>query len=114
GNAQGNQWTNDSVYVQFSGAVTAAGAAINRIGTTTAAAVSIEEASGAGLSGWGWADDSYGGLAAPMYFAATGLQTIRVQVREDGVSLDQIVLSADRYSTAAPGAAKNDATIVPR
>ena len=113
GKAQGNQWTNDSVYVQFSGAVTAAGAPINRIGTTTAAAVSIEEASGAGLSGWGWADDSYGGLAAPMYFAATGPQTIRVQVREDGLSLDQIVLGADKYA-AAPGLAKNDATILER
>ena len=114
GKAQGNQWTNDSVYVQFSGAVTAAGAPINGIGTTSGAAVSIEDGSGAGLSEWGWADDSYGGFAAPMYFGATGAQTIRVQVREDGVSLDQIVLSADRYSTAAPGAAKNDATIVPR
>jgi len=114
GKAINNSWSNDSVYVQFSGAVTAAGAPIDRIGTTSGAAVSIEEGSGAGLSGWGWADDSYGGFAAPMYFAATGPQTIRVQVREDGVSLDQIVLSADRYFTAAPGAAKNDATIVPR
>jgi len=100
--------------VQFSGSVNGSGAAINRIGSTGAATVSIEEASGAGLSGWGWADDAYGGLAAPMYFAATGSQTIRVQMREDGLSIDQIVLSADRFLAVAPGAARDDTTIVPR
>jgi hypothetical protein len=114
GKASKNLWANDSVYVQFSGSVDAKGTAINRIGSTMGAAVSIEEGANAGLSEWGWADDSYGGLASPIYFASTGTQTIRVQVREDGVSLDQIVLSADRYLTVAPGALKNDATIVQR
>jgi len=114
GKAAGNLWSNDSVYVQFSGSVDASGVPINRIGSTAGAAVSIEEGTSAGLSEWGWADDSYGGLAAPMYFASTGTQTIRVQVREDGLSLDQIVLSADRYLTVSPGASKNDATIVAR
>jgi hypothetical protein len=33
---------------------------------------------------------------------------------EDGISIDQIVLSADRFATAPPGAVKNDGTIVPR
>ena len=74
--------------------------------------VSIEDRSGAGVAGWGWADDLYGLLAGPMYFAATGTQTIRIQVREDGLSLDQIVLSADRFSTSAPGATKHDTTIL--
>jgi hypothetical protein len=59
-----------------------------------------------------WADDSYGGLASPMYFDATGPQTIRVQVREGGLSIDQIVLGADKYLSVAPGALKNDATIL--
>jgi hypothetical protein len=112
GKAVNNYWGNDSVYVQFSGSVDASGAAINRIGTSGAAAVSIEDGSNAGLSGWGWADDSYGGFASPMYFATSGAQTIRIQVREDGVSLDQVVLSADRFAAAAPGAAKNDATVL--
>jgi hypothetical protein len=112
GKADLNAWTNDSIYVQFSGSVNAAGTAINRIGTTGAATVSIEEGSGAGLAGWGWADDLYGGFANPMYFATTGTQTIRIQVREDGLSLDQIVLSADRFATRAPGATKNDTTIL--
>ena len=114
GKAARNLWSNDSVYVQFSGSVDGKGLPTNRIGSTAAAPVSIEEGTGAGLSEWGWADDSYGGLAAPIYFASTGTQTIRVQVREDGVSLDQIVLSADRYLTVSPGASKNDSTIVMR
>jgi hypothetical protein len=37
-----------------------------------------------------------------------------VQIREDGVGIDQIVLSAIRYRTLRPGLAQNDATIVPR
>jgi hypothetical protein len=114
GKAAGNAWANDSVFVQFSGARDASGTAMNRIGTGAAMTVSIEEGSGAGLSGWGWADDSYGGIGAPIYFDTTGPQTIRVQVREDGASFDQIVLSADRYATTSPGAAKNDTTVLSR
>jgi hypothetical protein len=39
-------------------------------------------------------------------------QTIRVQVREDGLSIDQIVLSAGTFLTTAPGATKDDPRIV--
>jgi hypothetical protein len=113
GKADKNAWANDSVYVQYSGSVDTGGAAVNRIGTASAAALSIEDGINAGLAGWGWADDSYGGFAGPVYFAATGAQTIRVQVREDGLSLDQIVLSADKYATKAPGVTKNDTTLLP-
>jgi hypothetical protein len=35
-----------------------------------------------------------------------------VQIREDGVSIDQIVLSSGRYLNAAPGSLKNDTTIL--
>ena len=49
-----------------------------------------------------------------MYFQTSGLQTVRVQVREDGLSLDQIVLSAVTYAASAPGATKNDTTILPK
>ena len=114
GKAEKNSWANDSVYVQFAGSVDASGAAINRIGSAAGAAVSIEEGTNAGLAEWGWGDNSYGGLGSAIYFNATGPQTIRVQVREDGLSLDQIVLSADTYASAAPGASKNDATILTR
>jgi hypothetical protein len=114
GKADKNSWANDSVYVQFSGTVDSRGAAIYRIGTTSAIWPSVENGTNAGLAGWGWNDDSYEGFGAPLYFATSGPQTIRVQVREDGLSLDQIVLSSAAYLTAAPGAAKNDTTILPR
>ena len=114
GKADKNAWANDSVYVQFSGSVNAAGAAINRIGTTGAATFSLEDGTNAGLAGWGWSDDSYGGFGTAMYFATSGPQTIRIQVREDGLSLDQIVLSANTYAAAAPGATKNDTTVLVR
>jgi hypothetical protein len=77
----------------------------------------LEECSGCGLSGWGWRDDGWGTAGAMsgtlMRFPQGGLQTIRVQTREDGVSLDQIVLSARKYKTTRPGAVKNDATMLP-
>jgi len=114
GKADKNNWANDSVFVQFSDSVGATGAPLNRIGTTGGATVSIEDGTGGGLANWGWADDSYGGVAGPMYFATSGTHTVRIQVREDGLSLDQIVFSSDRYRIAAPGATKNDATILPR
>jgi endonuclease/exonuclease/phosphatase family metal-dependent hydrolase len=112
--AQNNSWTNDSVYVQFSGSVTSSGAATYRIGTASAAMYSLEEANSMGESGWGWQDNGFGlnVLGSPIYFSGT-TQTIRVQAREDGISIDQIVLSTTKYATASPGAGKNDATILP-
>ena len=37
---------------------------------------------------------------------------MRIQVREDGLSIDQIVLSPTTYVTRSPGALKNDTTIL--
>jgi hypothetical protein len=45
-------------------------------------------------------------------FDTTGLHTIRVQTREDGLRIDQIVLSSALYLNAAPGGARNDDTIL--
>ena len=114
GRPENNGWANDSVHVQFDGAVDAAGAAIYRIGTATSAEVNIEDCSGCGLSGWGWQDNGYGaGVLGPViYFASTGAQRMRIQIREDGLGIDQIVLSSSRYLSAAPGALKNDTTIL--
>ena len=112
--AQYDAWTNDSLFLQFSGRVDADGRAIDRIGTTSASAIVLEEGNGAGVSGWGWNDEHYGGLAGPVYFATSGPQTIRIQQREDGIMWDQIVLSADEYTSGAPGSARSDANIVPR
>jgi hypothetical protein len=113
GRAELNHYANDSVFVQFSGAVTSSGAAQWRIGTTGAAEVNLEDCGGCGVSGWGWQDNGYGsGVMGPLvYFAASGTQTIRVQTREDGMSIDQILLSRGPYLSAAPGALKNDTTV---
>ena len=116
GKATSNSWTNDSVYVQFDRSVTAAGAPQYRIGTTSATTWTLEDCVNCGLSGWGWQDNGFGeiaGTAGPLiYFASSGPQRLRVQVREDGVAIDQIVLSAERYLSSAPGATKYDVTIV--
>jgi len=47
-----------------------------------------------------------------LYFKA-GTQTIRLQGREDGMSIDQIVLSSDVYLSTPPGPTKDDATFLP-
>ena len=41
------------------------------------------------------------------------MHTIRIQTREDGLSVDQIVLSAQRYFEFAPGNVRFDTTILP-
>lgn len=112
--AQNDAWNNDSLFVQFSGRVTAAGAPVDRIGTTDAATIVLEEGSGAGVLGWGWNDDAYGTLADPVYFASSGLQTLRIQQREDGIMWDQIVLSSVAYRASSPGRTKSDGTVVGR
>jgi hypothetical protein len=114
GKADANFWANDSVFLQFTGSVNGSGSALWRIGTTSAAEVNLEECSGCGVSGWGWQDNGYGaGVLGPLvYFATTGQQTLRIQTREDGFSIDQIVLSPAKYLTSAPGPNKNDATIL--
>ena len=112
GRAQNDNYNNDSVWVQFDQSVDANGAAVFRTGTAQATPVIIEECSGCGLSGWGWADNGYGTMGPLVYFSTPGRQTMRIQAREDGVSIDQIVLSAGTYVNTPPGAAKNDKTIL--
>ena len=101
------------MFVQFSGSVTAEGAPIYRIGTTSATTVNLEDCSGCRLAGWGWQDNGWGVglLGPPIYFDGT-TQTIRIQQREDGYSIDQIVLSPSMYLSRAPGALKNDSLIL--
>ena len=114
--ADGNNWANDSVWLQFSGAIDSSGRAVYAIGTTSGMAVNLEECSGCGVSGWGWEDDGWGARnvnGGLLRFPEGGEQRIRIQVREDGVSVDQIVLSAERYRSARPGTARGDTTILP-
>ena len=116
GQAQDDSLTNDSAFVQFSDSVTSSGAPAFRIGSDTAMAFTVEDCNECGVSGWGWQDNGYGaGVLGPdIYFEGSGMHTIRVQTREDGLSIDQIVLSPSTYLEQAPGATKNDATILTR
>jgi hypothetical protein len=111
-----NFWGNDSVFIQFSDSINTSGAAVFRIGTTSAAEMNLEDCSGCGLSNWGWQDNGWGvGVFGPLIrFATSGTHTIRIQVREDGLSIDQIVLSSSTYKNTSPGALKNDTKILPK
>ena len=109
--ASNNAYANDSLYLQFNGAVDAQGAPLARIGTTNGLPMILEAGEDAGVSGWGWSDSAWGATATPIYFAQSGLQTIRIQQREDGVGWDQLILSS-AAKTARPGLLKNDTTIV--
>jgi endonuclease/exonuclease/phosphatase family metal-dependent hydrolase len=104
GRADKDSWANDSIFVQFSGSVTSSGSAIYRVGTTSATVVNLEDCSGCGLSGWDFQDNGYGAgvLGDDIYFATTGTQTLRVQTREDGLAIDEIVLSSGSYLKSAP------------
>jgi len=115
GRAESNSYSNDSVFVQFSGSVTSSGSATYRIGTSAAAEYNLENCNGCGLAGWGWQDNAWGNnVWGPLiYFATTGTQTLRVQVREDGLSLDQIMLSPQKFLNTPPGTFKSDTTIYP-
>ena len=116
GKAANNSGNNDSAHVQFSDSVNSTGSATYRIGTTAGTYVNLAESSGAAIQDWGWQDNGFGaGVFGPLiYFATSGAHTIRVQVREDGFSIDQIVLSADTFLNNAPGGNKLDGTKLPK
>jgi len=112
GRADGDDWDNDSVFVQFSGSVTSSKTAIYRIGTTSATEMNLEECKDCGLSGWRWQDNGWGaGVLGPaIYFATTGTQKLRVQTREDGLSIDRILLSPATYLSKAPSSTTTSTT----
>ena len=114
--AAGNSGYSDSVWVQTSDTINTNGSPIFRVGTSSATRVNLQDCTGCTVSGWGWQDNGYGtGVLGPaLRFATGGVQTIRIQAREDGVSIDQVVLSPATYFTRAPGALKNDTTILPK
>ena len=114
GRADDNLPENDSVFIQFSGAINGAGNPIYAPGTTSALTINLEDCPGCGLDGWGWQDTATG-VEVPgpvVQFAATGIQTVRVQTREDGLSIDQLVLSPLTYMYSPPGGRQRDETIL--
>ena len=54
GKAANNSYSHDSAYIQFSDSVTSTGAATDRIGTASAAAVVLQGCTGNPEQGWGW------------------------------------------------------------
>ena len=114
GRASANYWGNDSIHVQFADSVDASGTPAFRIGTTESAVVNLEDCSGCGLRGWGWQDNGWGvGALGPVIsFATAGLKTLRIQNREDGLGIDQVVLSPTTYVERSPGGLKDDTTVL--
>ena len=116
GKAQNDDPFNDSVFVQFDNSTDEQGVAKSRIGTTSAEVINLEDCFACGLSGWGWQDNGWGvGVLGPLvYFPTGGVHKLRIQPREDGLSIDQVVLSPNAFLTTAPGAVVNDNTILPK
>jgi hypothetical protein len=112
--ADADSWQNDSVFVQFSDSLDASGRPAFRLDTASATVVSLEDCSGCGEQGWGWNDNGYDTPGTLITFEKSGLHTLRIQQREDGISIDHVVLSAAKYLNRSPGAPKNDTTIVPK
>ena len=114
GKAEDDTPFNDSIFVQINDSMDGQGVAKSRIGSTSAEVINLEDCFACGLSGWGWQDNGYGTniLGPALYFDGT-TQTIRIQQREDGYSIDQIVLSPSTYSSKSPGALKHDTVFLP-
>jgi hypothetical protein len=114
--SMGNSKWNDSLFVQFSDSSDSGGSAIYRIGTTGGLVVNLStDSTGSSNQGWGWPRNAYWlSDTGEVWFQNSGAHTIRVQVREDGVEIDQIVISPVTYATSPPGLVSNDSTIVPK
>jgi hypothetical protein len=111
--AESNSLSNDSVHLQFDDSVNSSGAAVARINTTDSMEFVLQDGpSGAADHGWGWTENGWGSLVPHLYFSTTGQHVVRVQQREDGPTVDQIVLSPDTYLTSAPGPRRDDTTIL--
>jgi hypothetical protein len=113
--ALNNNKFNDSVWAQFSDA-RVNGSPVYPIGSTSGLLVNLATSSTASsLLNWGWQNGAYWlSQAVTVTFATSGTHTLRIQIREDGVQLDQIVLSSTTYLNTAPGPVTNDSTIVPK
>ena len=114
--AAGDSKWSDSLWLQFSDAALPTGAAVYRSGSTNGLLVNLAtDGTGSSDRGWGWQDGAYWlTQSSTLQFASSGTHTLRVQIREAGVQVDQIVLSPSTYLNTAPGPVSGDATIVPK
>jgi hypothetical protein len=109
----GDSKYNESVWVQFSGALDAGGAPLWPLHTESALLVNLEACGSCGVEKWGWQNGAWWlSDGAIVRFAGDTTQTLRIQTREDGVEIDQIVLSPMTYFDSAPGSLTRDTTIV--
>ena len=113
--ATGDSKWNDSVWLQFTDSLDSSGNAVYRTGTAQAMLINLEACNGCGEGSWGWSGGAWW-VSQPVsvQFPSTGSRSIRVQTREDGIDIDQIVLSSSTYLHSAPGSTTYDATIVPK
>lgn len=111
--ALSNNKNNDSLYAQFSDAVTTGGQAVYRIGTTNSLTLNVATGNNGKMNGWAWVDDAYWlSQQSTIAFTGSGAHTLRLQTREDGIQVDQIVLSPVTYMTRSPGQRSGDSTII--
>ncbi len=112
--ANNSKW-NDAVWMQFSDSQLPSGATAYRIGTTSGLLANLERCGGCGNSGWGWQNAAYWlSQETAIRFSSSGAHTLRIQTREDGVEVDQVVLSPAKFYSKSPGSLTNDSTIVPK
>jgi hypothetical protein len=112
----GNSKFNDAVWVQFSDARASNGSPVHQMNSPSGLLVNLAtDSTAASLNNWGWQNGAYWlSQATTLTFAANGSHTLRIQVREDGVQLDQIVLSPAAFLNSPPGPVGGDTTIVPK
>src|SRR5215467_12127428 len=87
--ATANSKWNDSLYVQFSDALSS-GSPIYPMNTTSGLLINLAtDGTATSLNGWGWANGAYWlSQPATFTFANSGSHTMRIQIREDGVQFD--------------------------
>jgi hypothetical protein len=111
--ALANSRWNDSAWLQFSESTSATGEPLYRVGTTDALLVNLENCDACGVSGWGWQDKAWYGTRRDVQFAAGGRHVLRIQLREDGTQVDQVVLTPVASGAGSPGALRDDTVILP-
>jgi hypothetical protein len=112
--AEGNSKSNDSIHLQFTDSVDATGSPYARIGTSSSMELVLQAGpSGGSPRDWGWTENGWETVGPHIYFEAGGAKTLRIQQREDGPSIDQVVISPDAYLNASPGARRDDTVILP-